>query len=400
MTRLSTAIAFDAPLQQLQRRQAELADAQLQLTSGKRVARASDDPTAAARAERALAGVSKVQANQRAVEASRALMAQTESALGDAGDLLQRARELLVAAGNGSYSDAERQGIAGELRGLRAQLLTVANRGDGAGRYLFGGQGAAQPPFVDAPGGVAFRGMAGISEAAGHEQLPLAVDGEATWLSARTGNGVFETTVAVSAGSARIDAGRVIDPSALTGDTYRIEFAAAAGTTTYSVLRNGVPVTPPAGVPYESGKAIEVHGMAVTVEGRPAHGDAFELRPSSSTLSVFDTLDRAVAELSTPHRSGSQIAQSNIFSLRDIDQAMTRLSSARADAGGMLNRIDSVTERLGALVLAGETERSRAEDLDMVHAISDFQSKQSGYDAALRSYSMVQRLSLFQYLNN
>jgi flagellar hook-associated protein 3 FlgL len=35
----------------------------------------------------------------------------------------------------------------------------------------------------------------------------------------------------------------------------------------------------------------------------------------------------------------------------------------------------------------------------MVQAISDFQNKQSGYDAALKSYSMVQRLSLFQYLN-
>jgi flagellar hook-associated protein 3 FlgL len=35
----------------------------------------------------------------------------------------------------------------------------------------------------------------------------------------------------------------------------------------------------------------------------------------------------------------------------------------------------------------------------MVHAISDFQAKQSGYDAALKSYSMVQRLTLFDHLN-
>jgi flagellar hook-associated protein 3 FlgL len=399
MTRLSTATAFDAPLQQLQRRQEELTESQRQLTSGKRVARASDDPTAAARAERALAGVSKVQANQRAVEASRTLVAQTESALGDAGDLLQRARELLVAAGNGAYGDRERASIAGELRGLRAQLLSVSNRDDGAGRFLFGGQGAAQPPFVDAPGGVAFRGMAGVSEAVGGEQLPLAVDGGATWLAARTGNGVFETAVATSAGSARIDAGRVVDPAALTGDTYRIEFASAGGVATYSVLRNGA-TTPQAGVPYVAGQAIEMDGMTVTVEGAPADGDAFELRPSTATLSVFDTLDRAVAELSTAHRGGSQVAQSVAFGLRDIDQAMSRLTSARADAGGTLNRIDSVTDRLGGLVLAGQTERSNAEDLDMVHAISDFQTKQSGYDAALRSYAMVQRLSLFQYLSN
>ena len=35
----------------------------------------------------------------------------------------------------------------------------------------------------------------------------------------------------------------------------------------------------------------------------------------------------------------------------------------------------------------------------MVQAISDFQNQQTGYDAALKAYSMVQRLSLFQYLN-
>jgi len=34
----------------------------------------------------------------------------------------------------------------------------------------------------------------------------------------------------------------------------------------------------------------------------------------------------------------------------------------------------------------------------MVQAISDFQLQQTSYDAALRAYSMVQRLSLFQYL--
>jgi flagellar hook-associated protein 3 FlgL len=33
-----------------------------------------------------------------------------------------------------------------------------------------------------------------------------------------------------------------------------------------------------------------------------------------------------------------------------------------------------------------------------VEAISRFQSQQSGYDAALKSYSIVQRLSLFQYI--
>ena len=398
-SRVSTAQAFDVPLQQLQRRQNELTEAQQQLTTGKRVNRASDDPTAAARAERALATVSKVQANQRAVDASRASMVQAESSLGDAGDLLQRARELLVAAGDAAYGDSERKNIAGELRGIRDQLFAVANRDDGAGSFLFGGQGSAQAPFVDAPGGVQFRGMAGATEVAGHEQLPLALDGGAAWLGARTGNGVFETRVITSTGSAWIDAGSVVDPSAITGSTYRIQFATTAGQTTYSVLKDGL-ATAQTNVPYAAGQAIQVDGMALTVSGTPAVGDDFEVRPSASTLSVFDTMDKAIGDLSTAGKGGAQITQDSVMNLRNVDQVMTRLSSTRADTGGTLNRIDSVTDRLGSLELQGKTERSNAEDLDMVQAISEFQSKQSGYDAALKSYAMVQRLSLFQYLNN
>jgi flagellar hook-associated protein 3 FlgL len=35
----------------------------------------------------------------------------------------------------------------------------------------------------------------------------------------------------------------------------------------------------------------------------------------------------------------------------------------------------------------------------MVEGISKFQNQQSGYEAALKSYAMVQKLSLFQYIN-
>jgi flagellar hook-associated protein 3 FlgL len=398
MNRISTSQAFDASLLQLQKRQVELSESQQQMSSGKRVNRASDDPAAAARAERALASISHVEADKRSVEASRTQMTQTESALGDAGELLQHARELLVNAGNAAFSDTERQSIANELRGVREQLLTVANRSDGADGFLFGGQGSSQTPFVDAAGGVQYRGTAGQAQAAGTDSLPIALDGGATWSSARTGNGQFETSVVTSTGSAWIDAGHVSDPSALTGSTYDIRFSGAAGATTYTVWKDGV-ATAQANVPYQSGLAIDVDGMSVKVSGAPAAGDDFQLKPSTSSLSVFDVLDKAVADLSASGKTGSQVAQDGAFNLRNIDQVMTRVQAARSDVGSMLNRIDGVDSRLDNLKLQGQTEKSNAEDLDMVQAISEFQSKQSGYDAALKSYSMVQHLSLFQYLN-
>ena len=77
---------------------------------------------------------------------------------------------------------------------------------------------------------------------------------------------------------------------------------------------------------------------------------------------------------------------------------MGQLQSARSQVGATLNRADGVTDRLSALKLSSQTERSNAESLDMTQAISDFGNQQTGYDAALKTYSMVQKLSLFNYL--
>jgi flagellar hook-associated protein 3 FlgL len=78
---------------------------------------------------------------------------------------------------------------------------------------------------------------------------------------------------------------------------------------------------------------------------------------------------------------------------------MNNLQAARTAVGETLNRMEGIESRNSALKLAAENERSTAEDLDMVEAISRFQSQQTGYDAALKSYAMVQRMSLLNYLN-
>jgi len=395
---ISTANSYNASLESLVARQTALINAQEQMTTGKRVNRAGDDPAAAARAERAMATEQRTIASQRAVDASNNAMSLTDNALADSTELLQQARETMVAAGNPSYSDAERLAQANALSALRDQLFAVANRTDGAGTYLFGGQGSAQQPFTDAPGSVTYQGTAGQTESASGEALPLTMDGAAAWMSARTGNGVFETQAVTSTGTAWIDGGSVTNPSAVTGATYNIQFSVAAGVTTYSVLKNGA-ATAQTNMAFTPGQAIQIDGLSATIKGQPANGDDFDLVPSTPTLSVFDTIDKAIADLKTPSRTGSQIAQSNAKNLDNLDAVLGQMSAARALVGANLNRVDAVTGRLSAMKLASQTERSSAEDLDMTQAISDFSNQQTGYDAALKAYSMVQKLSLFNYLN-
>jgi flagellar hook-associated protein 3 FlgL len=395
---ISTSNSYNQSLESLMDRQASLSSKQEQMTTGKRVNRASDDPAAAARAERALAAEQRTIANQRGVDASNNALALTDGALGDAGELLQQAREAMVSAGNASYSDADRLTTANTLSSLRTQLLAVANRTDGAGTYLFGGQGSAQQPFTDVPGGVTYQGTSGQTQAASGEPLPLTTDGAATWMTARTGNGVFATRAVTSTGTAWIDNGSVTNPAAVTGSTYSVQFSVGAGATTYSVLKDGLP-TAQTNVGFTPGQAVQVDGLSATIKGQPANGDAFELAPSTPNLSVFDALDQAIANLKTPSRTSSQIAQTNSTDLGHIDAVLGQMSAMRSQVGAEMNRVDQVTGRLSALKLSSQTERSNAEDVDMTQAISDFSNQQTGYDAALKAYSMVQKLSLFNYLN-
>jgi flagellar hook-associated protein 3 FlgL len=395
--RVSNTSRYESAVTTLQRRQGEMSEAQLQMTSGKRVNRPSDDPTAAARAERAFIAQQRIESAQRSVSVSRNAMALTESTLGRAGDMLQTAREKLIGAGNGSYSTAERSAIAEDLVALRGQLFALANTTDGSGGYIFGGQGANLPPFVDAAGGVLFAGTGGQGQLSASEQMPTSVDGQAVWLSARSGNGVFVTAAAAgNTGSGFIDAGGVTDPTALTGADYGIVFSVAGATTTYAVEMNGAP-TGQTGT-YIPGGAITVDGMTFDVGGAPADGDRFDVTPSAADMDPFEALDRAIATLRDPNATRGATTQAVASGVRDVDAVMSHFSAARSVAGAALSRLDAIQSRNEDRDLWAKSVQSDAEDLDMVQAVSDFQNKQTSYQAALQSYAMVQRMSLFDYL--
>ena len=415
--RMSTANSYDASISNLQGQQQSLADQMTKLTSGKRVTSASDDPVAAARAERDLAIMGRSDANQRALEASRNVVQLGESAVGDASELIQQARETMVAAGNGSYTAAERHSQAIKLKEIRNQLLNVANRADGGGGFVFGGQGSSSPPFIDAPGGVQFVGQGGSSQASSSEKLSLSVDGSAVFLSAQTGNGVFAAAPSTNAltggantGTAWMTSGNVSNPSQVPYPTasgtpppiYDLQFSVAGGATTYTVLEDGIAMPAATGLAYGGDKqsiAIPGRGMSVTLSGGPADGDTFRVQESTNKLSVFNALDAAIAGLNSSSQNNGQVQQLVNSGISQMDSVIGNLQSARSALGETLKRMDGVESRISSLKLIAQTDRSSAEDLDMIQAFSDFQNKKTGYEAALKSYAMVQKLSLFQYIN-
>lgn len=395
-SRLSTANAYESALTRLSSRQVGLAELQEKLTAGKKVLRPSDDPTGAAQAERAMTRITRIETEQRALNVQKNTMALAESTLGNATETLQAIRDLVVGAGNGGYTSVNRTSLAEQMAALREQLFAHANKVDSNGVPLFGGLGSATAPFTDAIAGVTFNGIAGQASAS-PISIPSAMDGQAVWMNVASGNGVFDVSLGGgNTGTAWTDVGQVVNPSAVTGDDYTVTFTVAAGVTTYAVVNTTTATTVTTGQPYTKGQSIQFDGMAIRVDGDPANGDTLAVAPSATT-NIFKVLDNAIAGIRGAGNSHT-LNQAFTRALAEIDTGMGRIQSARGFAGDLLNRADTIESNQETKSVQLQADRSRAEDIDMVKGIADFQNQQTGYSAALQTYAQVQRLSLFNYL--
>ena len=127
----------------------------------------------------------------------------------------------------------------------------------------------------------------------------------------------------------------------------------------------------------------------------PAPGDTVTLAASPSIASVIDTAIRDIGGAANNNAASQAVGQA----LANIDKGLERLHNMRGYAGELLNRADRITGDQENRSIQLEADRSRAEDLDMIKGISEFQNAQVGYQAALQSYAQVQKLSLFNYIS-
>src|SRR5574343_65330 len=211
--RIGTANSYNTTISRINQRTVELSQTQEKLAAGKRVLRATDDPVSATLAEREQNRLQRVQADMRSLERSRSSLEQAEGAMNGAVDLMHRIKELVVQAGNTVLSAGDRRSIALELRGLREQLIDVANTQDSEGNALSGGLGAlasggkAFADVYNANPGVQFQAVAGQS-AATETALPARTDGDYAFMRNLTGNGTF--VVSHVAGDVLSSAGAVV----------------------------------------------------------------------------------------------------------------------------------------------------------------------------------------------
>jgi flagellar hook-associated protein 3 FlgL len=301
--RISDGIIARRALGDIQRANTAMSTASQQVTTGKKILRPADDAAGTEKALRLRADLAQITQNGKNVDEAQGWAQATDTAFGGINDVLQRARDLTVEAGNDTLSPSNRQDMAVEIDQLISQMKSAAN-GRYGDQYVLAGQKTDTPPY-DADGADTYQGDAGA----------------------------VVRTIGPSV-SVRLNS---------TGDTI---LGSGDGTDgkLLSTLRN-----------------LSAHLKG----GTPA--DATALR----------TTDLAA-----------------------IDAGIASVSSARADAGALSNRLTAASDRLKDLQASTDDARSNIEDVDTTEAYLNYSTQQAVYQSALRATSgILQQRSLMDFLS-
>lgn len=127
--------------------QNRIAEGQLRLSTGTRIQRASDDPTAALEGLRISRELRHLDSFQRNISDAQTWLSLADGALQQTNDITIRARNLFIQADSGVLGQDERDAIASELDELAAAVADTANM-TRAGHPIFGGTSSSSSPFA------------------------------------------------------------------------------------------------------------------------------------------------------------------------------------------------------------------------------------------------------------
>lgn len=131
----------------IQLNMAALQKAQEQLTLGKRLTAASDDPTAATQIMGSASSLRSLDQYRTNVQRATSRVSLEDSVLSQISDLVARAKQLGVAQGSDTATAATRATANAEVGQIFQQIVSLANTKFG-NEYLFGGDQSLTAPFA------------------------------------------------------------------------------------------------------------------------------------------------------------------------------------------------------------------------------------------------------------
>ena len=400
MARISSSMAYRQALADIRLNQREIARLQDSIGSGLRIQKPSDDPAGASRAldlNETLGRIEQYQSSSRRADQRLAL---EDSTLDGVQNLLQRVKELALAANSGAQTAETRHAYRAELEERFEELVDLANVRDSNGDYLFSGFQGDTKPFSVSASGVVYAGDQGVREMriSATREIVSGDNGDEVFMRVPRGNGKFNVSAdAANSGDAVLASGSVIDIGAFTANDYSVRFT---GPATFDVVNDTLGATVLSGQSYADGENITFDGINISVSGSPTTGDRFDI-VSGGAQSIFTTVQQFISAMSQDPADASQQAKLNQevnHIIDSFDRGLDHVLQIRASVGARRNAIDSIEVQHADLQFELKNSLSQTQDLDVAEAISLLQQRITTLEAVQQSFVAISRLSLFDYL--
>jgi len=145
--RVTNSMIFDRVITQLNNQQARLAATQEKISSGQNLLKPSDAPDQVAALDRLESRLRLTERYLSNIDSVKDKLNQQELAVNTMNDDLSRVKELLIQGANGTLDASARGALAIELKEIYNSMISLGNRKDVDGTYLFAGYVQDKAPF-------------------------------------------------------------------------------------------------------------------------------------------------------------------------------------------------------------------------------------------------------------
>ncbi|HEX7817100.1 flagellar hook-associated protein FlgL [Dyella sp.] len=406
--RISTSWQYQQSVTTMLNQQSSLATTQNQVTTGKRINVASDDPVGAAQVlslNHILDSNAQYTTN---INAANTRLTTEGGALDSVTSLLDRARTLALGGVNGTLSPTDRQNMATELSQIRDQLVQLANTTDNYGSAIFAGTSTTTVPFAKAAdGSVTYNGNDGQLTTAVGSSLQIAIGdaGDGIFMNLPAGNGSF----VASAGSGNTGTMIVGDSSVTDTNTWNaaklstggaINITFGNGGTWTATDASGNAILDSSGNPvtgsYSDGGNVSFDGFSIGLSGTPSAGDTISVQTNQSQ-DIFSAFNNVISALGGGD-SDTQLANTINRQLETIDQTQNAVTNTQVKIGNRLNTLDQQSTAYADLNVTYTSALQSVQDVDPYTAISNLSLQSSALQASQQVFAQMKTMTLFNYL--
>ena len=189
---VSTKIFNDQALEKFADTSKKIQDTQSQISTGKNLLRASDDPVAAANISIVKDKLKDLYQFKNNIDDTTGRLELCEISISEMQNICTRIYELSLMSANDTYNATDRQTVKAEITSLKQMMIALVNTKDTNGDAIFAGYKSNIIPFVeDETGAVSFNGNQGTSmlQISETQKSATSINGSDAFMRITTDNG-------------------------------------------------------------------------------------------------------------------------------------------------------------------------------------------------------------------